>query len=273
MFYTGFGHSSTLGATGLLMPRQVYMTKMMIRILQGLLLLSLAGCSAGEAVVKQASYHYQMGLSFLGEKNTTRALIEFAEAEKLTPDDPELLNQLGLAYFYKKKYDLAEEKYLRAIKLRAHFPEARNNIGVNYLEMKRWDDAIAQLKIVTEDIFFPNQENAVINLGLAYLGKKDYRNASRIFLGAVNANPQNPLARMNLGRVYLAMGKSEAAVAELKDALGIYRDYAMAHYYLGIAYQTMKDIQAARASFNEVIRIAPYTEMSQLATERLDQLK
>lgn len=249
------------------------MMKTALRILQGFLLFSLVGCSAGEAVVKQASYHYQMGLSFLGEKNATRALIEFAEAEKLTPDDPELLNQLGLAYYYKKKYDLAEEKYLRAIRLRSHFPEARNNLAVNYLEMKRWDDAVGQLKIVTDDIFFQNQENAVINLGLAYLGKEDYRNAQRVFLGAVNANPQNPLARMNLGRVYLSMGKTEAAVAELKDALGIYRDYAMAHYYLGIAYQTQKDVQAARNSFNEVIRIAPYTEMSQLATERLDQLK
>lgn len=249
------------------------MMKTAIRILQGLLLLSLAGCSAGGAVVKQASYHYQMGLSFLGEKNVTGALIEFAEAEKLTPDDPELLNQLGLAYYYKKKYGLAEEKYLRAIRLRSHFPEARNNLAVNYLEMKRWDDAIAQLKIVTDDIFFPNQENAVINLGLTYLGKEDYRNALKVLLGAVNASPQNPVTRMNLGRVYLAMGKTGDAVSELKGALGIYKDYAMAHYYLGVAYQTLKDVPAARNSFNEVIRIAPYTEMSQLATERLDQLK
>ena len=133
-----------------------------------LLFLSFCGCGIHEARMKEASYHYQMGLSYLGENNSTGALIELTEAEKLTPDDPELLNYLGMAYYRKNRYDIAEQKYLRALELRPNYSEARNNLGVNYLEMKRWDDAIAVLKQVTDDLFYKDQVSATINLGLAY---------------------------------------------------------------------------------------------------------
>ena len=68
-------------------------------------------CAAGSAATKKASYHYQMGLSNFAEGNYTSALVEFTEAESLTPDDPELLYYLGRTYFEKKKYDLAEQRY------------------------------------------------------------------------------------------------------------------------------------------------------------------
>ena len=68
------------------------------------------------------------------------------EAEKLTPDDPDLLNKLALAYFYKQRYELAEQRYLKALKLRPGSSEYRNNLGVNYLQMNRWDNAIQQFK-------------------------------------------------------------------------------------------------------------------------------
>ena len=58
----------------------------------------IAGCAMGAASQKQASYHYQMGLSYLGERNYTSALIELTEAEKSDPENPELLYNLGLAY-------------------------------------------------------------------------------------------------------------------------------------------------------------------------------
>ena len=92
------------------------MTVMKLRniLLVALFSLSLlnAGCATGEAGRKKASYHYQMGLSYLGENNFTGALVELTEAEKLDPENPELLNYLGFAYYRKNKFELAEQKYL-----------------------------------------------------------------------------------------------------------------------------------------------------------------
>jgi Flp pilus assembly protein TadD len=236
------------------------------------LLLS-SGCALSQAQKNRSVYHYQMGQSFYAEKNFTGALLEFTEAEKLTPKDPELLNELGLTYFRKGRYDLAELKYLKALDLKPAYSEARNNLGVNYLEMKRWEDAITQFKAVQDDIFYQGQEGAVINLGLAYLGKGDYQQALSVLRAAVGRNPSDYRTRLHLGRVYFALDKTELAVEEYKKALELNDSYANAYYYLALAQVKLKDTGAARKAFKEVLRIAPDSEIGQLSREYLDLLK
>jgi type IV pilus assembly protein PilF len=247
-------------------------SNLLLVALLGLSILT-GGCTIGEAARKKATYHYQMGLSYLGENNVTGALVELTEAEKLDPDNPELLNSLGLALYRKNKFVLSEQKYLRALELKPTYSEVRNNLGVDYLELKRWDEAIAQLKIVTDDIFYSNQESALINLGLAYFGKGDYPKALAILHGVVNSDSSNPRAMVNLGKVYLAMEKTESAIVEFSRALKLNKEYANAHYYLGLAYLQAKDKKNAAASFREVLRIAPDSEIGQLSRDNLDQLK
>lgn len=232
-----------------------------------------AACALSEAEKKQASYHYQMGLSHLGEGNATAALVEFTKAEEINPDDPELENYLGMAYFRKSKFDLAEQRYLRALALKPNYSEARNNLGVNYLEMKRWDDAIHQITLVTEDIFYQNQDSAQINLGLAYLGKGDYPKALSVLRSVVSTYPRDPRGRLNLGRVYFAIDKVDLAIEEFRKAVELNKEYANAYYNLGLAYLKAKDNRGAAAAFREVLRIAPDSEIGQLSREYLDLLK
>jgi Tfp pilus assembly protein PilF len=231
------------------------------------------GCAALEASKKKASYHYQMGLSFLAEGNYTRALVELTEAEKLTPDDPNLLNYLGQAYFFKKKYELAEQKYLHALEYRPSFSEVRNNLGVDYLEMKRWDDAIKQLTIVTNDIFYQNIDDANMNLALAYFGKGDNDTALSILRPVVARNPRNPVVRFNLGRVYFSSDKVGLAVAEFKKAIDLNKNYAKAHYNLALAYLKLQDTTSARTEFREVLRIDSDSEIGQLSKEYIETLR
>ncbi|MFZ3209730.1 MAG: tetratricopeptide repeat protein [Geobacteraceae bacterium] len=237
------------------------------------LTLIVSACGLSQNAKKQASYHYQMGQSYLAENNVPRALLELTEAEKIDPDNPWLLCNLGLAYFRKNKFDLAEQKYQKAIDLKPDYSEARNRLGVNYMEMKRWDDAIYQFKFVTEDIFFPDQEAASMNLGLAYFGKGDYPKALSVLRSVVNTYSGNPRGRLHLGRVYFALDKVDIAIAEYRKAIDIYGDYASAYYNLGIAYLKLKDYQKANSAFREVLRIAPDSELGQLSREYLNSLK
>lgn len=237
------------------------------------LLLLATGCALSQGEKNRSIYHYQMGQSFYAENNYTGALLELTEAEKLTPEDPELLNLLGLTYFRKGHYDLAEAKYLKALDERPGYSEARNNLGVNYLEMKRWDEAIAQFKLVQDDIFYQGQDGAAINLGLAYLGNGDYQQALSVLRAAVGKNSSDPRARLNLGRVYFALEKTEIAIEEYQKALRLHGTYASAHYHMGLAQMKLKDADAARSAFQEVVRIAPDSEIGQLSREYLDLLK
>ncbi len=242
-----------------------------------LLFLLVSGCVSGRGQgntnPNPASYHYQMGLSYLGERNYSSALFDLTEAEKLDPENPDVLYNLGMAYIGKKRPDLAEAKLLKAIQLKANFSVARNDLGVAYLDLKRWDSAIHQFKIVKDDLFYDSNENATINLGLAYLGKGDYQNALKELQGVIALNPRNPVVRLSLGRVWFAMDKSDQAVAEYTKALEIYRDYGAAHYYLGQVQLKLNRINAARASFKEAVRLIPESELGRAALEYLDLVK
>ncbi len=220
-----------------------------------------------------ASYHYQMGLSYLGEHNYSSALYELTEAEKLDPENPDVLFSLGNAYVGKRRPDLAEAKFLKAIALRPAFSVARNDLGVAYLEMKRWDSPIQQFKIVKDDLFYANSDNASINLGLAYLGKGDYPNALKELQAIAGLNPRNLTARLSLGRVWFAMDKTEQAISEYTKLIEMYRDFGAAHYYLGQAQLKLNNINAARASFKEAVRLIPESELGRSALGYLELLK
>lgn len=240
-------------------------------------LLALSGCVSGRgqnnSKPNPASYHYQMGLSYLGERNYSSALFDLSEAEKLDPENPDILYNLGLAFIGKKRPDLAEAKLLKAILLRPNFSVARNDLGVAYLDLKRWDSAIQQFKIVKDDLFYDNSENASINLGLAYLGKGDYSKALDELQIVAAMNPRNPVARLSLGRVWFAMDKNEQAITEFNRALEIYRDYGAAHHYLGQAQLKLNRIDAARASFREAVRLIPESELGRAAMGYLELIK
>jgi len=238
-----------------------------------LVTLAVAGCATQGVKNNQESYHYQMGLSYLGEHNYTSALIELTEAEKTAPENPELLYNLGLAYMGKKRFDLAEQKLQQAIMLKPNYSPARNDLGVVYLELKRWDNAIQQFKIVKDDIFYQDSENAAINLGLAYLGKGDYPKALEELRAVIVANPRNPVARLSLGRVWFAMDKTEQAIVEYRKALEIFKDFGAAYYYLGLAQLKQNSLGAAKSSFNEVLRIIPDSELGHASIGYLELLK
>ncbi|MBT1072697.1 tetratricopeptide repeat protein [Pelotalea chapellei] len=250
---------------------------MITRLLYFIFLLALgtsAGCATtGHPEGNQAAYHYQMGLSYLGERNYTNALIELTEAEKLDPENPELLYHLGMAYLGKKRPDLAEKRLQRALTLKPNYAVARNDLGVAYLELKRWDNAIQQFKIVKDDIFYDKSEDATINLGLAYLGKGDYPKALEELRSVAALNPRNPVIRLSLGRVWFAMDKLDQAIAEYSKALEIYNDYGAAHYHLGLAYLKMNNLEAAKASFKEVLRIFPDSDLGRLSQGYLELIK
>ena len=239
--------------------------------------LTASGCMSGrgknDPKPDPASYHYQMGLSYLGERNYSSALFDLTEADKLDPENPNILYSLGLAFVGKKRPDLAEAKFLKAILLKPGFSAARNDLGVAYLDLKRWDSAIQQFKIVKDDLFYDNNENAGINLGLAYLGKGDYTKAREELQAVASINPRNPVARLSLGRVWFALDKSEQAIIEYNRALTIYHDYGAAYYYLGQAQLKLNRIDDARASFNESVRLIPESELGRAALGYLELIK
>ncbi len=213
-----------------------------------------------------------MGLSYLGERNYSAALQELIEAEKLEPENPDTLYALGQAYMGKRRPDLAEQKFRKALAIRPGYSSMRNDLGVACLDLKKWDDAIQQFKLVKDDLLYEQHDNAVINLGLAYLGRGSYQQAFEELSALKSLAPRNPIVRVALGRVLFAQDKQTQAISEYRKAIEIYPDYAQANYYLGLALMK-SDLVAARAAFRTVVRIVPDSDIGRSSLEYLDLLK
>lgn len=234
---------------------------------------TLTGCVATSSSGRPASYHYQMGLSYLEERNYTAALIDLSEAEKMDPDNAELQYNLGRALTGKQRLDLAEHKFIQALALRPNYSEARNDLGVLYLETGRWDNAIQQFKAVKDDLFYPRHANARINLGLAYLGKGELNTALDELYAVRASNPSNPIIMVSVGRVLFAQGKTEQAVHEYRRAIIVAPHYANAHFYLGLALMKQSQLSAARDAFKEVVKMAPDSAHGRTALGYVDLLR
>ena len=241
-----------------------------VKLVIWLLLFVLAGCSAPN-LQKQAESdtHYMLGISYLRERDATKALKEFLLAEKVDPTNMEVHAALGQAYQLKKAFPQAEEHYLKALELSPDDPQTENNLGALYLDMKSWDKAIDQFRRASENLLFNETEVSLTGMGVAYANKTQYLDAIESYRKALAAKPDYAPADFYLGEVYAAMNKPDLAIKSYLDAIEVAPNYVQAHYRLAMVYMRIEELKKARASFQRVIELAPDSEPGKLAREYL----
>ena len=232
----------------------------------------LYGCATGTARREQSITHYRLGVSYLNEGDSTSALKELMEAEKLNKMDPQIVSALGLAYYKKGEIDLAIKKLKVALDLDPKLAEARNNLGTFYLEKKMWDSAIEEFTIAASALLYTTPEYAYTNMGWAYLQKGDPVQAIQSYKKAIEKNPRYPKSHHDLGFVYFSIGKISDAVIEYKTAIKLFPNYLNAHYDLGLAYIKLDKKSEAMEAFKEAVRLAPDSETGRNAQSYIDLL-
>ena len=113
-----------------------------------------------------------------------------------------------------------------------------------------------------------NQEEALRNLGEAYMGQGDYTAALRKLLEAEKLYSKDPHLQYDLGLVYMAKGRSDLAIHHFKKAIEIKPDYTPAKNSLGAAYLAQKRWDDAIACFKEItgdlLYVTPHYPLSNL---------
>jgi tetratricopeptide (TPR) repeat protein len=92
--------------------------------------------------VDKSNHQYQIavkdfnnrGIAWRAKKNLNRAIADFTQALKATPDLARAYNNRGEAYSEKGEPDLAIEDFTRAIDLNPDFAAAYNNRGESWYE-------------------------------------------------------------------------------------------------------------------------------------------
>jgi tetratricopeptide (TPR) repeat protein len=201
--------------------------------------------------------YLETGKQLLQKHDPVRAILQFKNAAKATPDNPEIYYQLGMAYGMVKEHTMAVAAFRKALE-----------INPNYLMAQL---RIAQLMAGTNDKVFLNQaadklkellkstlpSSEVLNtLAFAEMKLGDTQSAIQ-HLDNVLASAHDLDASILMARAKLAERDVKGAEEVLKKACAENPTSPVARTVLGEFYVGMKDFASAEAQFVEALKLDP----------------
>jgi tetratricopeptide (TPR) repeat protein len=96
-----------------------------------------------------------------------------------------------------------------------------------------------------------------VDLARAYVELKDWDKAEAALRAAQEINADNPEIHYLRGRVAAARKNYAAAAADFEKAIELNPRHAYAHYYAGIAYNSLKRPDKTVQHFNIFLKLAP----------------
>jgi len=133
-------------------------------------------------------------------------------------------------------------------------------IGTFFLVLSAFGNRIYEsrylyLRGVVEEA--PEGQAAHNQLALAALDLGWFDQAEKEFNWALRINPDYPEAMVNLSLVKLKKREGPAAIALLQKAIDMYPEYSAAYYNLGLAQESMMKIDDAAGNFEKACQLAP----------------
>ena len=103
----------------------------------------------------------------------------------------------------------------------------------------------------------PNNYAALINLGVLLKALNRLDEAKESFVKAIKINPNTELGYMNLGNIFFKLNQLDEAETNYKKSIEIKPNYADAHFNLGVFYDNTDRPDQAELSYNEAIKLKP----------------
>ncbi|HEY4899212.1 MAG TPA: tetratricopeptide repeat protein [Terriglobales bacterium] len=184
-----------------------------------------------------------------------QALAAYAQAAKLTPNDPEPHLSTGQVLEKQNKFDEAAREYQAAAKLDPKSTQAMTGLANIYSKQKKYAEAETQLrKLVAIE---PDNSNARVQLGrvLAAEGKTD--EAAAFMSAEQSASSDDPHAALERGTMYVKAGKNAEAEQQFRIAVqGLPQD-AEAHFALGSVLMHEKQYPESQAELLAAAKLKP----------------
>jgi tol-pal system protein YbgF len=183
---------------------------------------------------------------------------------------------LGESRFYNRQYRPALLAYQQVLPGSPRYPDALYGRGWVYYQGSDWPKAALEFEQVVQR--FPEasiRPETLFRLGEVQFNLKSFDKAIATYQQLVREYPQEklvPNARLRSAWVRYKAGNSGQAIRELSDLV---RDQpnqpiaAEAHYWLGMAYLSTKQLDEARAQFERILAQWPSSEMGSQSILRL----
>ncbi len=187
--------------------------------------------------------HSNLGVILMSSGRESEAATQFAEAVRLSPDDPDYHVNLGLALAQvPNRIPDAIREYQAALRLAPHLAAAHLNLGLAYTSMpgrlhdaiEEYQQAIAEYRTKAQGE--PDLWEAHFNLGLAY-GQIPGKESDAVgeYRKALALKPDSALAHFHLGNALHKLNRIEEAIAEYQVSAGIDPEVPEVHYELAYA--------------------------------------
>lgn len=189
----------------------------------------LAGCApAGPRALLQ-------GDRLVREGKYREAIGKLETATRLLPQDARAWNCLGMAYHGAGEASRALEAYQRALALDRNnlVFVAHYNLGCLYLEQ---GDAAAAVTELRSYCFLSNTLPALLKLGEAELGAREWEAAERTFSSALRLDENEPAAWNGLGLACAQRQRVREAVQHFQTALKNNPEFAPAWLNMAVIY-------------------------------------
>jgi tetratricopeptide (TPR) repeat protein len=176
------------------------------------------------------------------------ALKEFGEALDLKPDYPEARLNYGRLLEESGRLDQAEGIYNSLLESDPDNIKARSSLALLYERTGRTELAVQEFRVLSRRN--PElAENYFIERGQSARKAKEYGNAEKFFLRAVDINPQLSQGYAELGTNSYLAGEYDRSLEYFRKALALEPQRAEYHHYLGLALEKSGNQDEAKTSF------------------------
>src|SRR3954468_3879350 len=205
-----------------------------------------------------------LGVIYSRTNRADRAIAAYRGALQVSPDDKAILLNLGLVYLRQEAHSKALPLFERIIAIDPRHLQARQLLAVCRAYVGQLAPAIRDLESLRTAA--PHDEGILFLLGFSYLKNHDPESAKYVFetmfeaaaparaqfllgkayyeatlfpqaeesfLEALRLDPRFPGARLELGKVYISLRRTDDAIRELELALKDSPGDADASYFLG----------------------------------------
>ncbi len=243
------------------------------RILKGLLVLAFCGLSsfagaetsaseqallsAIQANPKDATAHFNLGISYFNEQKYDLATPEFQKCVDINSQDAKAKEMLescqGISAYFQHNYSNAVDHLQKALALNPENPNANLLISDAYVQLKDYDKAELALKNYSKTSP-EGKEKASEVLSKIYMDQKRYSEAVVELKNVVEVNKKNYEAFENLGVAYFQLKDYKDAAHYWEKAAGLQKD-AQTYKFLGFSYYNLGDFTDAIASYKKSIEM------------------
>lgn len=174
-----------------------------------LLVLLISGCANNSPRNKESSgvpseivqRQLDLGMGYLRNGDYQRAKMNLNRALDIDSKSAAVHAAFGLLFQLEGEKRLAEQYFDAAIKYDPDSAQARNSYGAFLFSEKRYPEAIEQLTQAANNRFYNNRPMVFENLGVAYMQIGDKEQADYAFTRAVQLNPEQPRALLELANI------------------------------------------------------------------------